>query len=145
MDRALTSGADFGILLFLGCVSGVFAVFAFSLYILMSPTVLKESGVISYRPPEPAVILSATAARQRMEMERAAEAKAKEMNAEAKLDIVPANRIEAPRKPKRLAARTRVAARAPNSAGLEAWGYASQPSGSQASGGWAQRPFAFSW
>jgi hypothetical protein len=51
----------------------------------MSPTILKDSPVTSYKPPQQTILLSPRLASEHMEIERAAVVKAEEMNAELKL------------------------------------------------------------
>jgi uncharacterized iron-regulated membrane protein len=150
MHRGRTSlpTADFGILLFLVCLTGLGIAFAFFMYTLMSPTVLKNSGAPSYKASQSAIILSPRAAEERAQMERAAVAKAKEMNAALEMNLAvakdpePMRRAEARPKTRR-EVRKRVAtrlARVPNSTGPSAWGYAPQTAY-----GLPQPSYAFSW
>jgi hypothetical protein len=145
--------ADLGVLVFLGCTTTVFAAFSFALYVLMSPTVLKDSQVTSFKAPQTLAILSPRLLREKMETERLEREMARVMNAEMKLasaaepaaehfdnSAAPAKRAEARSKPRRMAARTRVVARAPNNADGSSWDRAPQ-----ASMAWAQRPWASYW
>jgi hypothetical protein len=148
MDRATTlPNADFSIFLFLLSANGVMAAFAFCLYVLMSPTVLKNEPASTYKRPPSAIVQSPKDHKARLERENASIAKAKEINAEANATltraansspIMPAETRPKLRQVARMRTTTKIA-RIPKETGWSAWGYYAQ-----ANRAFPQRSYALS-
>jgi hypothetical protein len=136
--------ADFSMLVFLLGATGMMAALAFIFFtVVLSPTVVANSPAPAFKQAQPVITLSPQAKKARMETERAALTKAKEMNAELGLKLgqtaeTPASaRAEARPKPRRIA-RTRATAHVASTrsaTGENAWPYTPT----------IQRSFASSW